>query len=164
MAVEICEELLMGGDLDDEKIKILKVDQYYSSRNFPIPPKSIDCLIVIKCKSGTYDLTLAELRDVGSTKGVRIADITSKFETTFSQFMQEDFPEIFSNPSYSITSIRAWLVTDPFNASHLSEEAYRKKIRGTVLDFFQSARPFRIGNHSVLIQPIRPNPIICTCS
>ncbi len=163
VGVDVCEALLSGTDLNDAIIKILKVDAYYSSLNFATPPKSIDCLIVVKCDSGGYELTLAELRDVKSTRGIKPSDILDKFKTTFVEFMTQDFADIFSNPTYQIVSVRAWLVSDPFNAPHLSDDVYRRKLRGTVLDRFQAEKPFQIHQHVVLIRPMRPNPAVCTC-
>jgi hypothetical protein len=161
--IEICDELLVNGDLDDTRIKILKVDHYYNTRNFAQPPKSIDCLIVVKCQSGAYHLTLAELRDVSATKGIKPKEILEKFTTTFTLFMQKEFPEIFDDTKYRISSVQAWLVADPFNASKLSDTDYKKKMSGTVLDVIQSHKPFRIGRHVVLIQPMRPNPTLYSC-
>jgi hypothetical protein len=163
VSVEICDDLLVNSELDHARIKVLKVDQYYNTRRFARPPKSIDCLIIVKCQSGTYRLTLAELRDVSSTRGVKPKDILQKFTATFTQFMQEDFPEIFANDKYAVSSVQAWLVVDPFNASQLSDAEYKKKMRGTVLDVIQSQKPFRVGNHAVLIKHMRPNPVLCTC-
>jgi hypothetical protein len=163
VGVDICDDLLAAGLLDHAAIKILKVDRYYSSRNFAMPPKSIDCLIVVKCESGTYELTLVELRDVSSTKGIKPRDILDKFRTIFVRFMTEDFQEIFSSPDYEIAAVRAWLVSDPFNAAQLPDDIYHRKLRGTVLDRFQSEKPFLIGKHAVFIQPQRPNPTVCTC-
>jgi hypothetical protein len=144
--VAICSALLAGDDLDDSSIKILKVDDYYNTKNFAMPPKSVDCLVVVRCASGSFELTLVELRDVSSTKGVKPSEIIRKFEATFLKFMSEDFGAIFGSPADTISRIRAWLVTDPFRASGLSDEQYRCKIKGTVLDFYQSARRSRFGS------------------
>lgn len=163
--VAICSALLVGDDLDDSSIKILKVDDYYNALKIAKRPASVDCLVVVRCASGSFELTLVELRDVSSTKGVRPTEIMKKFEATFLRFMAEDFGAIFGNPAYSISRIRAWLVTDPLRASGWSDEQYRRKVQGTVLDAFQSARPFEFRNHAVMIKPVRPvpKPEICTC-
>jgi hypothetical protein len=161
--VEICPALLVKDDLDDSLIKILKVDDYYSTKNFARPPKSIDCLIVVKCASGTFELTLVELRDVTATKGVKPTDIVEKFSATFKRFLAEDFVGVFGNPDHQISKIRAWLVSDPFKA--LSDEKYQRRVRGTVLDVFQSLKPFEFRRHRVSITPLRlrPKPEVCTC-
>ena len=161
--VEICPELLVGDDLNDLLIKILKVDDYYNTRDFGMPPKAIDCLIVVKCTSGSFELTLIELRDVKATQGVKPRDILEKFRSTFERFLAEDFLDVFGNLDYEISQIRAWLVSDPFRA--LSDEEYRRKVRGTVLDTFQSEKPFEFRQHRVTITPLRlcPKPKVCTC-
>ncbi len=161
--VEICPALLAGDDLDDALIKILKVDDYYNTRDFATPPKSIDCLIVVKCASGAFELTLVELRDVKAMKGVRPRDIIEKFRTTFERFLAQDFVEIFGNLDYDIVKIRAWLVFDLFGA--LSDEQYQRKVRDSALAVFQSAKPFAFRQHRVMITPLRlrPKPEVCTC-
>jgi hypothetical protein len=96
VGIDICDALLVDGDLNDDLIRILKIDDYYSSKNFAKPPKSIDCLIVVKSEKESFELTLVELRDVKSIKGVRPGHILEKFRNTFARFMTEDFSEIFS--------------------------------------------------------------------
>jgi hypothetical protein len=161
--VEICPALLAGNDLDDSLIKILKVDDYYNTQDFAAPPKSIDCLIIVKCESGAFELTLVELRDVKATQGVKPRDIIEKFRTTFTRFLAQDFADIFGNPDYEIVKIRAWLVSDPFRA--LSDEEYQRKVRDSALAVFQSEKPFVFRQHRVMITPLRlrPKPEICTC-
>lgn len=161
--IEFCDALVSGGLLDQSIIKILKVDEYYSSKNFPLTPKAIDCMIVVRCESGEFEITLAELRDVKSTRGIPPRDILDKFKTVFHKFMAEDFFEIFANPEYRVKKIEAWLVSDPFNMPHLSDEEYRKKVGSTRLDVIQSEKPFSFRGHSVPIRPLRPNPEICSC-
>jgi len=158
VGVAISARLCRGNDLDDEKIKILKVDRHYSSRNFTNPPKSIDCLIVVECESGCFELTLVELKDVSSIGGIVPRDILEKFRTTITCFMTRDFGFIFDNPAYEVSVIRAWLVSDPFNLAHLPDEAYRKKIGTTRLKMFQLERPFVFRGHRILVEMRRPGP------
>jgi len=163
VGIEICDSLLSGDILDHSRIKILKVDEYYSSRNFGLTPKAIDCMIIVRCESGEFEITLAELRNVKSTKGIPPREILEKFKTVFYKFMADDFSEIFANPRFSVRKIEAWLVSDPFNLPHLSDEDYRRKIGSTRLDVIQSTKPFLFKGHAVAIQPLRPNPEICSC-
>lgn len=165
LEVEICEALLVRGDLNDRLIKILKVDDFYNTRDFATPPKSIDCLIVVKCASGSYELILVELRDVRSSRNVKPRDIIEKFRNTFETFLSHDFASVFENPDYHISKVEAWLISDPFQSSGLSEEEYRRKIKGTVLDAIQSARPFEFRDHRVPIKPLRPPTTqqVCSC-
>jgi len=161
--IGICDALVSGGLLDQSLIKILKVDEYYSSKNFSQAPKAIDCMIVVRCESGEFEITLAELRDVKSTKGIPPRDILDKFKTVFHKFMAEDFCEIFADPQHKVKKIEAWLVSDPFNLPQLSVENYRRKVGSTRLDVIQSAKPFSFRGHAVPIRALRPNPEICSC-
>jgi hypothetical protein len=166
ITVEVCAALLRGDDLDDERVRILKVDKYYATAGLAEQPKSIDCLIVVKCASGAFELTLVELRNVSSTKGVPPSVMIEKFRNTFERFMAQDFGHIFANPDYSFARIRAWLVTDPFNMPHLSDEEYRRKIGTTRLKTIQSADPFEFRGHRVPVETRRPGPPlpeVCTC-
>jgi len=156
--VRISAELCRDGELNDERIKILKVDRHYSSKNFASPPKSIDCLVVVKCDSGCFELTLIELKDVSSIARIIPRDILEKFRVTIARFMGEDFAFVFDNPAYEISAIRAWLVSDPFNLSHLPDEVYRRKIGTSRLKVFQSARAFVFRGHLILIEMRRPRP------
>ena len=158
VGVSISAALCCGNDLDDERIKILKVDRHYSSKNFATPPKSIDCLIVVECVSGCFELTLVELRDVSSIKGIAPQDIVEKFRTTITRFMAQDFGFVFDNPAYEISAIRAWLVSDPFNLSHLSDDDYRRKTGTTRLKMFQLVQPFVFRGHHILVEMRRPGP------
>lgn len=166
VGIAICDTLLCGGDLDDERIKILKVDRHYSTCNLGKPPKSIDCLIAVKCRSGGFELTLVELKDVSSIGGIRPRDILEKFRITIERFMSQDFGYVFNNTAYEIARVRAWLVADPFNLSDLPDEVYRRKVGTTRLKAFQSAAPFVFRGHRVLIEMLRPTPQepeICSC-
>lgn len=166
IGIDICDGLIVAGELREDLIRILKVDDYYCTQNFATPPKSIDCLIVVKCDTNSYELTLVELRNVSSIQGIKPRDILEKFRSTFVRFMGKDFPEIFNNPAYGISSIRAWLVSDPFNLPNLSDDVYRRKIGSTRLDAIQSARPLVFGNFKVVIEHKRPSPNrpeVCVC-
>lgn len=166
LSVEVCAALLHGEELDDERVRILKVDRYYAIAGLAEQPKSIDCLIVVKCASGAFELTLVELRNVSSTKGVPPSVMIEKFRNTFERFMAKDFGHIFANPDHTLAGIRAWLVTDPFNLGHLSDEQYRMKIGTTRLKTIQSADPFEFRGHRVPVETRRPGPPppeVCTC-
>lgn len=161
--VELCDALLEDGAVNDGLAKIIKVDLYYANLHAKVIPKSIDCLIVVGCTDGSYNLTLAELRNVSGLKGQRSSVFLEKFRNTFSDFMQTRFPNLFASDAYKISSINAWLVIDPFRSSNLTDEEYNRKLRGTMLELFQFQKPFKVGKHTVLIRPKRPNPVVCTC-
>ena len=161
--VDVCEELLVNGDLNDDLIRVIKVDRYYGNCKLKETPKSVDCLIVIKCADGGYGVYLVELRNAGSSKGVRPTDILSKFRNTFEDFLIRRFPEIFGSEDFNVNFVLAWLVTDPFRGRGLPAAVYDRKIKGTVLDVYQTQKPFRWRTFSILIKPELPNPEICVC-
>jgi hypothetical protein len=103
-------------------------DRLVTATNFIRPPKSIDCLIVVKCDAVYFELTLVESKDVSSIQGILPRDIIEKFRTTINRFMAQDFRYVFACLAHEISAIRACLVSDPFNLSHLPDEDYRKKI------------------------------------
>lgn len=49
------------GDIDTEKVAILKPDQYYNTIDFATPPKSVDGIVLVK-DSDKYHLYIAELK------------------------------------------------------------------------------------------------------
>jgi len=70
IGIDFCEKLTK--DLETglfEKIMILKIDAYYHPSKMAKPPRSIDCLIIVKCIDACYELYLVELRNVVSPTG-----------------------------------------------------------------------------------------------
>jgi hypothetical protein len=161
-SVAFDNSLLINGFLNNEKILILKPDNYYNTKNFATPPKSPDCLILIShAQKARYDLYLVELRNVTSSSGLKPKDIIEKFETMVNQFFPE-FSTIFYLSKYK--KISFYLVTTyPKGGSELSPEEYRTKIKGSVLDILGSAKPLKLFGRAILIQPA-PSPFkITTC-
>jgi hypothetical protein len=64
ICVQVCDDLLDNGELREDLIKILKIDDYFKSSRIHNPPSSIDCLIVIKTGDYEFGLTLVELKNV----------------------------------------------------------------------------------------------------
>ena len=158
----ICEELLIDDGIDDERVAILKVDKYYNTRDFAIPPKSIDCLIVLKHFNSDFSLYLIELKNVKNLGGsIKASDIKSKFKTTIDQFMSIDFQDIFLSKQYNILRLNLFLVTDPFKKANLTDEQYQKKIKSTVLDKMQSIKPFKFRQQIAQIVHKRPPVTVC---
>lgn len=158
MGVSICEALLKDGEIDDDKVAILKVDEYYNTRDFAIPPKSIDCLIVLKRADSAFCLYLIELKNVSKVKSLRPSAIVAKFKTAVDRFMGRDSGDIFLSGQFEIEKLRLMLVADPFNAGRMTEEEYRRRIKGTVLDAYQSMKPFKFRGHIRQIEH-RPPPL-----
>ena len=161
LCIAFCDLLKCGDEIDNNKVRILKIDSYYFSKWMHNPPPSIDCLIIVSLGENNYDFYLIELRDVTITKLVRPDDIVPKFKTTVERFLHVDFAEIFISTNIAINQFRLWLVTDPFRTSSLTEEQYKKKIQGTVLERFQTMKPLKFRDKIAMIEPKRPTPEIC---
>jgi hypothetical protein len=160
-------EVSLSPELDDnsdEKLLILKADDYYSSQIMHNPPPAIDCIILVKCDScDGYDIYLVELKDIKSPSGFNKENIKSKFQTVIDDFLQNRFKDIFINEKYC--NFNCYFVTNPYRCKSLTQEEYSKKIRdeGLKLDYFNSIKPFRFQGKISFIQPILPNPMIKEC-
>ena len=161
--IEVC----LSPELDensDDKLLILKADDYYSSKNMHNPPPAIDCIILVKCDNcNGYDIHLVELRDIKSPSGFDKENIKSKFKTVINDFLQNRFKDIFLNENYC--HFNCYFVSNPYKCQNLTQEEYDKKIRdeGLKLDYFNSIKPFKFQGKISLIQPILPNPMISEC-
>lgn len=161
-SVTFSDELLADGELDEQKVLILKPDLYYHSSKILNPPKSPDCLILIRCaENEQYNLYLIELKDVSNTKNLKHKDIRLKFETMINLFFKE-FKEIFEARNYK--NIYFYLVsTYPKNASLLSPEQYKIKIKGSALATYDSMKLMELFGKLIPIQVV-PSPFyITTC-
>ncbi len=161
LCIAFCDLLKCGGEIDDNKVRILKIDSYYNSSRMHNPPPSIDCLIIVNLGENRFDFYLIELRDVTITGLVHPVAIVPKFRTVVEKFFHEDFSEIFLSSSYQLNRFKLWLVTDPFHAASLTEEQYKKKIEGTVLEIYQTLKPLKFRDKIAMIEPKRPVPEIC---
>jgi len=161
VCVRICENLLSGGHLNSEKIVILKPDDYFNSLRYRKPPPSIDCLIIIKRSSNEYDMFMIELRDTKTNKLACPLKLRPKFESTVNIFLKDNFSNIFENPKFKIRKIKAYFVTDPFNGDGLTDEQYRKKVAGTVLDNIALCKPIKFRDKIIMLEHKRPSPEIC---
>lgn len=140
ICVQVCENLLKDGELREDIIKILKIDEYYCSTKMHNPPPSIDCLIIIKTGENQFGLTLVELKNVSSAKDLQPRKIRPKFDTTINHFLSTDFADIFLNEQYKISYFRLWLVTNPYNWPTMAKEQYQK------LYYFLQKLPWLIVN------------------
>lgn len=161
VCVKICDKLQVGEHLDAEKIVILKPDDYFNSLGYRITPPSIDCLIVIKREANEYDMYMVELRDTKTNKLACPLKLRPKFESTIELFLQDNFSNIFENPEFIIKKIKAYFVTDPFNGDGLTDEQYRKKVEGTVLDNIALCKPLKFRGKAIMLEHKRPSPEIC---
>ncbi len=155
-SVTFCNSLLADDELDDQKVLILKPDLYYHPSKKQNPPKSPDCLILIRCaENEQYNLYLIELKDVSNTKDLKQKDIKLKFETMIDLFFEE-FKEIFAARNYK--NILFYLVTTyPKKGELLSPEEYRARIKTSALDAYGSMKPMKLFGKAVSIEPV-PSP------
>jgi hypothetical protein len=161
ICVGFCDELQADGEINEEKVKILKIDAYYSSMRMHNPPPSIDCLIIVKDGSDLYKIYLVELRDVNGMGLIRPDDIVRKFSTVTNRFLSQDFASIFMDERFNIREFKMWLITDPFKPLNLTEEQFRKKVKGTVLEKYQTMKPLRFRDKVAQIEVKKPGEKIC---
>ena len=151
-----CDEnnvfVTIDSSLNDGQVLILKPDEYYSSTRRHNPPPAPDCLILVNCADKQhYDLFLVELKNVKNTSSLKYKDIVEKFKTMIDKFFIE-FKDIFDNTAYGV--IKFYLITSsPKGSKNLSEQEYRKKIRGCALDVYASQKPLKLYNKAILIEP-----------
>jgi len=162
-------EICISDDLEknDENLLILKIDDYYSSKNFKKPPKSIDCLILVKCKNQSFNMFLIELRNIKKSKGFNTKEIYEKFKNTFEFFLKDEFSDIFFKYSYS--NIKCYFVSDPYGYKkrdvNLTKENFLKKqhCKNLNYDWLINFKPFKFKNRLYSISIEMPTPIIEEC-
>ncbi len=161
--IEVC----LSPELDEnsnDKLLILKADDYYSTKTMHNPPPAIDCIILVKCDNcDGYDIYLVELRDIKSPRGFDKENIKSKFQTVVDDFLQNRFKDVFLNEKYC--HFNCYFVSNPYKCKNLTQEEYNKKIHdeGLKLDYFNSIKPFKFQGKISFIQPILPNPMVKEC-
>lgn len=157
----ICDEFLKNGDIDDDTAAILKIDRFYNTRNFAEPPPAIDCLFVLEKHTKSYSLTLVELKNVGRPSSLDVVNIRRKFNTTIEDFMGTRFAEIFCDPVFNIIKFRTILITNLYSKLGLDEEQFRRKIRGTCLDYFNTIKPFSFRGKMAILEIYMEAQTIC---
>lgn len=151
-------------DNSDDRLLILKPDNYYSTKNMPKPLPSIDCIILVKCdKTECYDIHLIELKNIKSPNGFDKKQIVSKFKTVIEHFLQDEFKNIFMNENYC--NFNCYFVSNPYGCNNMTQSEYDKKIHdeGLKLEYFNLIKPFRFMNKVSFIKPKLPNPMIAEC-
>lgn len=146
-----------AGDPDDEKVIILKIDQYYNQQNIAARPKSIDFLILVRCcNPESHSLYLIELKNTSDRVQLAPAGIIEKFKTTVSDFINDKFNNVFSNSDYK--RIKLFLISQKTILAPA-----KNKNRSSQFDAFSTTKPFELLGHKVMIEPMPPNPIITPC-
>ncbi len=158
MRVDFCEFL---EENFHDKVLILKIDDHYHSREMHNPPKSIDCIVLVKCDDGSYTMYLIELRDISSPSGFTPKEIKEKFNTSVDKFLKNDFSTVFQGENFK--DIRAFFITGAYG--YISQEKFDEssKTRGLKTEIFQSQSPYEFDGKYFMIEPKVPYPMIERC-
>lgn len=154
------------GDLDHERVIVLKLDSLYSSQNMHNPPPAPDYLVIVRCCDDSYEGYIIELRDSGQTGAVRASQILPKFRTAVEDFLERRYRHLFfDGDDIVFKSLKLYLVTDPLGirSKGLSDAEYKTRIRGTTLDAYSTLKPVVVGKRALLIEPVLPDPTIEPC-
>jgi len=138
------------GDVDLGNVVIVKIDKYYQSLNLEFTPPSIDCLIIRKCLSGGYALTLIELKKTKKQKYLNVRNLMGKFHTTFDDFIKVRFRQYYD---IDYKSVKLFFVSSIENDAR--DKGIKLETRINDIYHFRGRR--------YLIQPELPNPIISNC-
>lgn len=132
-----------NGKLKQDVIANISVDTYYNSLGLGATPPSPDNLVVIKRGETKYCIYIIELKNVTRTSTLKADNIKKKFDTAINDFMNQRFTEIFNKVDTKLTDITLWLVCNRFEFidSEISEEAYLKRIRGSVMESLLLSKP-----------------------
>lgn len=153
LADECCENdvcVTFHEDISRENYIIIKVDDYYNSLNIEQRPPSLDCLIIRKCLSTGYGLTLVELKNIKSSDGFTVENMKAKFEICLSDFMQKRF-KILLDKDYKHIEL--------FFVSNI--EIYKRDL-GLKLEALSSVK-FKYRSKTLMIKPKMPHPTITSC-
>lgn len=150
-----------NGDLLNDKVLILKLDEYfaYNSRKTHNPPPVIDNLIIVKCCDSSIGIYMIELRNAGGRdprQRLHPRLIEPKFITAAADFIGQRYNGFFG--AVAVSGIYAYLVIG------VSNKIYEEKIKLATLDVYSSRKPIDVLGRRVLINPtLPPNPVIRCC-
>jgi len=133
-------------DIEKENILILKIDDFYNNLHLSETPKSIDCLIVIACKSRGYGLFLVELK----SDTFEINDVIEKFENCFNDFIKQRFREYF------------YISYEKIELFFVSLRDIYKRDAGLKMKILMNKKII-YGDKKYLITPFLPSPTIKLC-
>lgn len=153
IGTDCCENgvcVTISPDVDANAVIILKVDQFYNSLNIEKRPKSIDCLIIRKCKDAGFGLTLVELKDISSIAHYGVGDISEKFNTTLFDFIERRFREELSR---DFKEIKLYFV---------SKIEVHKRDLGLKMEALMNLR-INFQGKRLMISPMMPTPTIKNC-
>lgn len=111
-------EIDIEKSLNQEKIAIIKVDEYYNDLHLASPPKSIDfARFVVDCECAAYVCYLLELKNVNSPAKLNVKGIQEKFTVTIEDFLTKRFGRIFLADQFKYKDIKLYLVSDAYRNS-----------------------------------------------
>ena len=154
LIIEKCEENKICVDIDEKidrkNVLILKPDNFYKSLNIANTPKSVDCLLILRCKERGYSMTLAELKNINSPDyGFSVTDLYQKFETIFNDFIPIKFEGILDE---RYRRIELYFV---------SKINIYKRDAGLSLKLSQ--KKFTFNGKKYFIKPQMPTPAVKPC-
>lgn len=156
----------ISAELTADDVVIIKPDAYYHSPQAPKPaPKSPDCLIVVRCHSGEFQVYLVELRDIRGPLGFRVEEVREKFNTCLHDFMEGVLGAHFNRADVRFKAIHLLFVTDPYGQQQDQERNSRFN-RNTKMDALlalNSGRPFRFDGRRLGIEHRISDPAITRC-
>jgi len=151
---ECCENdvcVTFDSTISTESTVIIKVDKFYNNLKLgKNTPPSLDCLIIRKCVSDNYGLTLVELKNIHSGSGFDIINMQEKFKTTLYDFIKERFKKELD---INYSDIKLFFVSN--------QEIYKRDI-GLKMEVLINTK-FRFNEKSLMITPYMPNPSIKQC-
>lgn len=156
-----------SGDLNHDKVVILKPDRFYNTRDFATPPKSVDGVIIVQENNETY-IYIAELKSSRS-KHIKRLEIQEKFDTIFQNFFTVDFSHIFEETTYEIKTLRLWLVCDPLQIRQRSRDQreyiekakkIKERLKGLLSEITSGLRPYKYKGVQAAIEPMLSPPSI----
>ena len=146
-----------------DDIVIISPDGYYNSAAGPLnPPKSPDCLVVVRCHNGEFRVFVVELRDISSARGFTLDGIRDKFLTCLTDFMQGVLGAHFNREDIVLQRPRLLFVADPYGQRQ-DPDRNRRFNRSTRMDALLTVPPLRFDGRLLGIEPHHENPLINPC-
>lgn len=153
-----------------DDIVIISPDSYYNSaighRDHAEadgnPPKSPDCLVVVRCADGTFSIFVVELRNIVNQRGFTVEEIRTKFNTCLHDFMEGVLGRHFNNADYQLNKVRLLFVSDPYGDREPQNQRAQLS-RGPKMDLLLTLPPFRFDNRRLGIEHHPTAPLIRPC-
>ncbi|MBF0612544.1 MAG: hypothetical protein HQL55_15585 [Magnetococcales bacterium] len=155
--VEVCEQLLIDGMLDHEHVRIFKPDAWFSTKHMAKPPKSVDCMVIVKNNSNEAIIWFIENKDIKSLDSIKFDDVIEKFRET-SRWAESVLNEFLTE--IHLKEVRAYFVTTLYK--HLPEEKWNKRIKdSSLIRFSRHSNKIPFANGYFMIQPLPSPQEIC---